>query len=400
VLCPSSRRLHVSDLRTALYTWLLARHYGGHVILRVEDLGRPVEETGTLALLLETFDWLGLDWDEGPELQSERLSLYADYARPLAAAVEGGGRPGLSDLLAQARGTPTSDFVQVVDDHLGAITHVLQDARRHTSTSRQQLLYDALGWKPPLFVHLPQVVGPDRSDLCQDARDAYRERGFTGLVAANHLARLGWSPRGKRTLMSMDELVARFALDRVSHSSALFDPQDLAWYNRRHLSQLGAQEVTDLLAPHWQKVYGLADRSAGTALSPDEWQKTLALSIREELDAPCDAARAARFAFVECARRDLESEETLNQAYAAPVLRAFVEELPSVAPYAFDALDAFVTDLRLRFKSAMGIRSRDVMHVLRAALTGEQRGPCLVVVCQLLGRERCLDRVLRVLSAL
>jgi glutamyl/glutaminyl-tRNA synthetase len=396
----SSWRLDVSDLRTALYNWLLARHHGGHLVLRVDDLNQPVEDEGALAPLLETLDWLGLDWDEGPELQSERLDLYAEYARLLTQTSERGGPLGLSDVALRADGTPTTGFAQVVDDHLSAITHVLRDRRWRSCTPRQRLLYEALGWTPPLFVHLPQVVRADCTELRLDVGSAYRERGFTGLVAANHLARLGWSPRGKRALMSLDELASRFELDRVSHSPALFDLHDLAWYNRRHLSQLDAQEVTALLVPYWRKAYGLAHRSAGTGLLPDEWQQTLALSIREELDAPCDAARAARFAFVEHVLRDRESQEILSCSYAPPVLRAFAEELSSVAPYSFGALDAFVSDLRLRFRAALGIRSRDVMHVLRAALTGEKRGPCLVVACQLLGRERCLERARRVISDL
>jgi glutamyl/glutaminyl-tRNA synthetase len=118
----------------------------------------------------------------------------------------------------------------------------------------------------------------------------------------------------------------------------------------------------------------------------------LALAIREELDCLDQAAKRARFAFADEVTWDEEARQALARPYAIEVLESFARGLPDVEPFAYDAIDAFVRDLRLRFKASLSIRSRDVMYVIRAALTGQRGGPCLVEVCQLLGRDRCIER--------
>jgi glutamyl/glutaminyl-tRNA synthetase len=190
----------------------------------------------------------------------------------------------------------------------------------------------------------------------------------------------------------LEELAARFEIKRVSRRTVAFDRRDLDWFNRRWIGSLDEEAATALLAPHWRAAYGLSERSAGTALSPHDWERTLALAIRDELALPGQCVEQARFAFVDELTLDAGSQAVLSRPYANPILRAFADELPSVFPFQFDPLDAFCRQLRLRFKDALGIRSRDVMYVLRAALAGRQDGPCLVVICQLLGPERCIQR--------
>jgi glutamyl/glutaminyl-tRNA synthetase len=242
------------------------------------------------------------------------------------------------------------------------------------------------GFVPSL--HLPPVSGPD----VKVSIGEWVRRGYSGPALVNCLARLGCSPKGKRALLTLDELAARFEVRRVSRRAVTFDRRDLDWFNRRWLVSLNGDEVAALLVPHWQAAYGRADRAEGTALSPQDWQQTLSLAIRGELVLPEEAVDRARFAFSDELALDAASVSVLEQSYAEPILRAFARELPQVTPFEFEPLDAFFRELRMRFKDALGVRSRDVMYVLRAALTGRQDGPCLVVACQLLGPARCSQR--------
>lgn len=247
------------------------------------------------------------------------------------------------------------------------------------------------GEASPEYVHLPRLEGPEASTPVR----AWIDRGYSGSALANTLARLGWTPRGRRALLSLEELAEHFELGRVSRQPVAFDQDNLDWFNRRWLAGLDAKAVTALLSPHWQMAYGRAERAEGTALSATEWRETLALAIREELVLPEQAVDKARFAFVDVLCSDEASRAVLQAPYADPILDAFGRELGSVEPFESDPLDAFCRGLRLRFKERLGIRSRDVMYVLRAALSGRQDGPCLVEICQLLGPARCVQRANR-----
>ena len=250
-----------------------------------------------------------------------------------------------------------------------------------------QRLDAAADGEAPQSLDLPPVEGPDAGISIQE----WLGRGYSGPALVNCLARLGWTPRGRRALLRLDELAARFELGRVSRRPVVFDRRQLDWFNRRWLAGLDVETVTALLIPHWQAAYGAAERAEGSALSPEVWQQTLALAIREELARPDQAVEKARFAFADDLGLDEASRALLEAPYADPILRAFVRELPDVA-LSEPTLDVFFRDLRLSFKEQLGIRSRDVMYVLRAALTGRQDGPCLVVACQLLGPARCVQR--------
>jgi nondiscriminating glutamyl-tRNA synthetase len=281
------------------------------------------------------------------------------------------------------------------------ITHVIRDAEWLPSTSCHLQVYQALGWQAPQFVHLPPIVqgGALLNDTGPGAvLDGYKDKGYLAPAIANHLARLGWSPRGKRRLRSLEELADAFDLRRVSRSPAPFDVARLDWFNRRAISALGATELAQLLVPRWQAAYGVAHRAEGTALSPGEWQHKLALAIRSELYVLAQAPEKARFAFVDRVQQQPDGAETLAQAYAPDILRAFIDGIAGLAAFTFECIDAFVTALRYRFKASHHIRSRDVMFVIRAALTGELGGPCLVEACELLGRRRCVERAKAALS--
>ena len=462
-----ARQMREDDARIALFNWLFARHEGGAFALCIDDVGVPRMLPGAVDAICGDLRWLGLDWDRGPHLRSQRLPLYRRCVRRLvrenvaypcycspgrleqlrSAQIKNGNLPrydghcrdlsevrrveheahlvpairfrsprgaqckyddlvlgaqvfesnALDDVfLLNSDGFPTPPLASVLDDHDLAITHVLCAQDRMDTTPVYMLLCDALGWDAPQFAHLPQPVDANQtgSGQCRLPLDAYREMGYLGPAVANHLSRLGWSPRGKRELLSVHDLALRFELCRVSHRPPVHDRRQLDWFNRRYLGQLDACEAARLFAPCWEKAYGVADRAAGTTLLPAEWQRALASAIQGEVHHLGEVVDLARFVFVELVERDPagQAARVLAQPYAFDVLRAFIEGMPAVEPFAYDPIDAFVSDLRLRFKASHGIRSRDVMYVIRAALTGQLDGPCLVVACQLLGRQRCRER--------
>ena len=248
-----------------------------------------------------------------------------------------------------------------------------------------------LDWRPPRFAHLPALSFDDTSARPFSLQSC-REQGYLGLAVANDLARMGWTPRGRRELLPLTELAARFDLSRVARGPCTPAPRQLEWLNRRFLAQLDPAQRTCLMVDRWQAAYGLADRAQGTGLTPAAWRQALADAVSGQLRALAEVPDLVRFAFVDQVDPDIQAAQALSRPYAGQVLAAFVEGLSTVEPFAYEEIDAMITELRWHFKAVLGVRSRDVLHVVRAALTGRVDAPCLVVTCQLLGRARCLQR--------
>ena len=311
---------HLGNIRTALFNWVFARHNNGVFILRIEDtdVARMVE--GATDVILESLRWLGLDWDEGPYFQSQRLELYREaadrllkqgrayrcycspqrlesmrqeqmkrkqppgydrYCRNLTAKecaeqeasgiipvvrfkspLE--GQTSFNDLLRgqivfenstlddfvllKSDGYPTYHLANIVDDHLMEISHVLRADEWLSSTPRHVLLYQALGWQPPQFAHLPMILGPDRSKLSKrhgaTSITEYQEQGYLPEAMFNFLALLGWSLDDKTELLTRDEIVKHFSLERISKTAAVFNKDKLEWMNGVYLRGLSLEEFT------------------------------------------------------------------------------------------------------------------------------------------------------------
>jgi glutamyl/glutaminyl-tRNA synthetase len=162
---------------------------------------------------------------------------------------------------------------------------------------------------------------------------------------------------------------------------------------------LSAQDVADRIAPYLREAYGNPTRHEGTALSSEQWLQTLAGAIRDELDCMSDAAKASRFAFADEIIREPDALESLSQGAVPEVLRAFADGWARLPAYDYDTADAFFGTLRRQFKETRGLSGKQVMQPIRAALTGSLRGPCLVVVSILLGKDRCLERITAALKS-
>ena len=321
--------VHLGSARTALYNQLFARRQGGVFVLRLEDTDVERNRAEFEQGVYDGFHWLGLRWDEGPDVggphgpyrQSERMDLYRERAarligtghayrcyctreelqaereaaerekrpyrysrkcRDLASAPAGRtdftvrfktpleGRVEWEDairghvsfeaadlddfIIMRADATPLYNFCVAVDDVTMEITHVFRGEEHVSNTPRQLLVLEALGAPPPIYVHLPVIVGADRAKLSKrkhpEARLAlFEEQGYLPEAMVNYLALLGWNPGTEQEVFSLAELEQAFDLARVQRSAAMFDWPKLDWLNGQYIRRLPADELARRLEP-------------------------------------------------------------------------------------------------------------------------------------------------------
>ena len=261
---------HIGNIRTALYNFLLAKSQKGKFILRIEDTDRKRFVPESIESIEESLKVLGLNWDEVCR-QSERLSVYQRALKLLKEKnlvyeddgawrfkVEKGRKLEWNDLvhgqveftadviedfvIVKSDGYPTYHFASVVDDHDLQISHVLRGDEWISSTPKHLLLYQAFGWNPPQFIHVPAILGPDKKKLSkrEGARSVleYIDDGYLPEALVNFLALLGWSPKGDRELFTLDELIAEFQVERLNKNSPIFSIEKLKWLNGQWIRKL------------------------------------------------------------------------------------------------------------------------------------------------------------------
>ena len=462
---------HVGNIRTALFNWLFARHSGGSFIVRIEDtdVNRRVE--GAVEAILDGLRWLGIDWDEGPEVggnygpyfQSQRLDLYRKTARLLVEAghaypcycsgerlaqmraemaqrkdsmrsydrhcrnlspaeqakLEAQGivpvirfktplegettfndlikgevvfdNTTLDDLvLLKSDGYPTYHLANVVDDHLMEITHILRADEWLSSTPRHVLLYNALGYQPPLIAHLPMILGEDRSKLSKrhgaTSIIEYREQGYLPQAMTNFLALLGWSLDDRTELFTREELIRDFSIERISKTSAIFSMDKLDWMNGVYIRKTSVDELTDRLLPFLDK--GLPT-SVSRPLSR-EYIKHIVPLIQERLTKFDQAASSCDFFFTDDLTYDasLLTGKKLSREDAIRGLEAALKRLQA-APFETHPLEETLRALA----AELGLKTGELFGLLRVATTGRTAAPPLFQTMAVLGRERCLKRI-------
>lgn len=305
-------------------------------------------------------------------------------------------------VLLKSDGYPTYHLASVVDDHHMRISHVLRAEEWLPSTPLHLLLYEAFGWEPPAFAHLPLILEKDRSKLSKRSGDnsvlEYRRLGYLPEALVHYLSTLGWTPKSGERTLSPEELARLFSLKQLSRSPSVFDTERLNWFNRKYLKRLPVESLAEHVAPYLKEAYGCATRHDGTSLSAQGWLHLLVEAVRDELSCLSDIANSSRFAFAERPEADEDARKALAQPHAAEVLRAFADGWTRLPSHDYDTVEAFFDELRKELKSERGLSGKSVMQTVRAALTGSMKGPCLVAVAALLGRERCLARVRTVLA--
>jgi len=452
--------LHLGNVRTALFAWLAAKSTQGAFILRIEDTdqGRYVAESE--AVILETLSWLGLAWDEGPEvggphqpyIQSLRTDIYRTHADRLLAAgaaywctcsaerlramreeqqrarqptrydrhclgrqveVAAERQAGTSavlrlrmpdghtewddgirgavrfenaniddQVLLKSDGFPTYHLAVVIDDHLMQVTHVIRSDEWIPSTPKHRAIYDALGWEPPRFCHVPPVLGGNGQKLSkrQGARTVleYGEMGYLPEAVVNAMALLGWSSGTEQELFTIPELIGAFSLDRVQSSPAVFDQKRLDHINGLHIRRLSTDQLIEVLEFHLPET----SKEIRRQLVPMLRERMVTLRDAVELSAPLLGA----------APWDPDIEFPPRKVDVGAASWLLDETTAMVEAGALENPET--TRLRLTEKvEGRGLKPRDAFRVLYIAILGHPQGVPVFDAMSFIGADRALQRL-------
>ena len=423
--------LHIGGARTALFNWLLARHNGGTMVLRVEDTDRERSTPENVEQILDALRWLEIEFDEGPIFQSQRAER---HAAAVARLLESGhayrssasaedvrefkrrhgdergfrGEPeetgavrlrvpdagttvvhdlvlgdvaspnaSLDDLvIARADGTPLYNLAVAVDDLDAEITHVVRGNDHLTNTAKQLLVIEALGATAPAYAHLPLLHGPDGKKLSkrhgaasvQELRDA----GYLPAAVRNYLALLGWGTDDDATIMETDELIRRFDLSRISRNPARFDEQKLRWLNGRYMRALPTEQLT----------HRIEDYTGREGLGP-------AVAVaQDKLQTLADFWPLVGFVYDGAADDEAVRERWLD-ADGRAVLADVRAALAGANGFELEAIE-----LALRgVVESRAVKPRAVFQPLRVAIAGQTTSPGIFETVALLGRDETLRRI-------
>jgi glutamyl-tRNA synthetase len=423
--------LHVGGARTALFNWLFARRHGGAFVLRIEDTDAERSSWEMVAGIVDGLRWLGLDWDEGPDVggphapyfQSQRQETYRAHAQVLVQSEkayldEGAIRfkvpPGQTrfvDLvhgdiafenehienfvILRSDGNPTYHLSVVVDDIDMGITHVVRGDDHISNTPKQVLLYGAFGKPAPQFAHVPLIMGPDKKRLSKrhgaTSVTEYERLGYLPEAMVNFLALLGWSPGGDREVLTRDELTTLFGLEGISGGNAVFNVEKLDWFNQQHIARIGAPALLGRIRPRLEEA-GLWRASLETTEA--DWVAGVLDLLKprvKKLDHLVDELRPF-----------LVDEPDFDTSAAAkhltpeirPVLTRLAASLGSLDPFGAAALEQAVRGTA----EHAGVKAAALIHATRVAATGRAVSAGLFELLALLGRDRVMKRLLRAVT--
>jgi len=459
---------HLGNIRTALFNWLFARHSGGTFILRIEDTDQARKVEGAVESIINSLQWLGMDWDEGPYYQSQHLDMYLEYgeklvnegkayycycsserldamrqeqmklkqppgydrhcrdlAHPGTSADAPGvapvirfkspleGRTVVTDLirgdvsfenstlddfvLLKSDGYPTYHLANIVDDHYMQISHVMRAEEWLSSTPRHVLLYAAFGWQPPRFAHLPMILGPDKSKLSKrhgaTAINEYRDRGYLPEAMINFLSLLGWSLDDKTEIMTRDEIIENFTIERVSKTAAVFNLTKLEWMNGVYIRNLSSQEFSDRCMPFVERAL-----PAGVKRPIDAaYLKQISPLVQERAKTLSEVPSLVDFFFTDGLEYDSSLlQGKMEKGQAGEVLKKTLHALDNIREWRAGDLETAVRPLA----DGLGLKAGPFFGVLRVAVTGRTASPPLFETMEVMGRDRCMTRLKAALDKL
>lgn len=400
--------LHIGGARTALYAYLYAKSLGGKFVLRIEDTDQERSQPHFAEDIIQSLAWLGINWDEGPYYQSQRLTIYREHKQILldkGLAYEKDGAVYIKvpreqdiyfqDLLRQkitfntreltdfviikSDGFPAFHFAVVVDDATMGITHIIRGEDHISNTPKQILIYQALGYDIPLYAHLPLIVGPDHTPLSKRHGDTalseFIRQGFIAPALLNFLARMGWGYKNQE-LFTAQELYELFDIKKTSKSPAVFDLAKLKWLNAQHLKNLAPESIYELLK---------LDRTADA-------EKILKLIrvMHPKLTDIRDIHNALSYILDDQFPYELETVATHLLTDTADQL---LQDLASLLE-ATEIWNGSIIEQTIRnYASLTNVKAAVPIHALRAALTGQSVTPGLFELMEILGKKTTLARL-------
>ena len=440
--------LHIGGARTALFNWLLARGAGGALVLRIEDTDRERSTPENVQQILDALRWLELDWDEGPIFQSERAARHREVLGQLldsghayrssataedvkaykqrhgaqrgfrgeeraGSATEGAVRLRVPDegatvvhdairgqtrfehvhlddpVIARSDGSVLYNFAVAVDDLDAGITHVVRGEDHLSNTPKQLLVLEALGAPQPIYAHLPLLHGPDGRKLSKRHGAAsvqeLRAAGYLPEAVRNYLALLGWGAGDDATVMSTEQLVERFALERVSRNPAQFDEAKLRWLNGIYIRELPVGELAGRVAEYLTGTEGPGVEAA--KIDRERLERAVAIS-QEKIQTLADFWPLARFLFEEPAEDPSARERWLGERG-----REVLAEVRTALAQAPGFSEEDVQEALGGVQERLGVKPREIYQPLRVAFAGTAISPGIFESVALLGREETLRRI-------
>lgn len=409
--------LHLGSARTALFNWLFSKKYGATFILRIEDTDLNRSRQEFLEEILDSLRWLGIK-EEEIYYQSQRLEIYRDLAKRLVeekkayykekaiifkyefekiefedlirGRIEFTELPKQEEVLIKSDGTPTYNFSCVVDDALMEITHVIRGEDHISNTPKQILLYQALSFKTPEFAHLPMILSPEGGKLSKrfgaTAIREYRQRGYLAEALANYLLLLGWSPQDNREIISLEEASKIFDIKKVKKTAATFCLDKLNWINSEYIKRKDMPELIFYIEGY------LKEKGFIPEVNRDYLERVVEL-FKTRLNKLEDLLDWGYFFFYDDYEYAPDTEEILKKD-----LREEVGQLKETL-FSLQSFDKETIEKEFRLLAEkLGLKARDLVHPVRVALTGKRIGPGLFETMEVLGKERVLRRLERLVN--
>ncbi len=466
--------LHVGGARSALFNFLFARRYNGTFILRIEDTDQSRFVQDALQEIFDSLKWLGLQWDEGPQVggeygpyvQSQRIEIYQNHAKMLLESGHAYRCFCTSERLAQLRaeqektkqpvgydrccrnltreqidknladgipyvirfkvpqgrtvvfedkirgmiqynsdilddlvliksdGFPTYHMASVVDDHLMEITHVLRGDEWIASTPRHVLIYEAFGWTPPTFAHLPVILSPDGGKLSKRKGAAsvmdYKRAGFLPEALFNFLALLGWAPGDSREKMSVNELIESFALEQVSPKASVFDEKKLEWMNGLYLAERSSESLSSEIVPFFKEKKWIDPQSS----DKDPYILRIIDLMKVRSKRVTDMAESCIYFFKDPINYEEKALKKYFTSNAAEILAVIQDNLSGLEDFTSQNIEKKFHEISEKSNIASG----KLIHPTRLAVSGVSFGPGLFELLEVLGKETVIRRIITAIN--
>ena len=408
--------LHIGSARSALFNWLFARHEKGKFLLRVEDTDSARSKDEFLEEILASLKWLGMDWDEEPLRQSGRIDIYKEAARKLLEGgraykdegavrfhmpaedvkvsditrgeIEFSAKVLKDEVLIKSDGFPTYNFACVIDDSAMNISHVIRGDDHISNTPKQIAIYKALGLKVPKFAHIPLIMGPDGGRLSKrhgaTSIMEYKKQGYLPEALVNFLALMGWSPGDNREILSREELVKEFTLDKVNKTSAIFGIDKLNWLNGQYIKEKDSKELLRALIPVLKE----------KEIIKEDFDREKLLNLVElykvRMRTLADFSGHIKVFYSD----DIDYDEAgvkkhLKKEGAKRILAAWRDELAGLDPFDKDSLEKSCRGMAEK----MGVKPAALIHPARMAISGRTVGAGLFEMMEVMGREVVIKRL-------
>lgn len=453
--------MHIGNLRSALFSYLIAKHENGHFILRLEDTDHTRKEPKAEEFIYDMLESFHIPYDEGPKKpgeygpykQSERLNIYKTYAEKLIKKglayycfcdkktlnekriqgmseddpcrilslgeaknrvlagesyvirqkvpregqtsfydmVYGGVTVENKDIedqiLIKSDGYPTYNFANVIDDALMQITHVTRGNEYLSSTPKYLLLYNALNFPVPEFVHQPLVIKKNDSKLSKRNKDDnlldLLKQGFLPEAIINYLALLGWSPKTNQEFFTLEELIHEFNIKNISKNPSCYDINKLKWFNKHYIMKMDNVTYLEFIRPYLENFYNLQNKT-------EEWITKLLLTYKNYISFGSEITLLTNVYFRENIELDERCLNFLKTDQSIPhTLKISKEELESIEDWTTESIKVAINNIKEKSN-----QSGNLLYMpIRIITSGTMHGPSLETTLYLLGKETVLKRL-------